>query len=185
MWMVTDNNELCHYGTPRHSGRFPFGSGKRPFQGVSSIKRKKYINEDGSLTEDGKAQKKKYVETNAYNKAKQMYFSNKRNEAENISQAGKKAVEATRSARKILKRFSDKKEKENDNIDLSKMSDQELIQSINRINLEKNYLRLIKEEKGIDRGREIINDILDTVGDALTIGGSAAAIYWTIKQAMG
>lgn len=26
-------DELYHYGTPRHSGRYPYGSGKRPFQG--------------------------------------------------------------------------------------------------------------------------------------------------------
>lgn len=25
-------NELYHYGTPRHSGRYPYGSGARPFQ---------------------------------------------------------------------------------------------------------------------------------------------------------
>lgn len=26
-------DELYHYGTPRHSGRYPYGSGERPFQG--------------------------------------------------------------------------------------------------------------------------------------------------------
>lgn len=28
---LTDD-ELCHYGTPRHSGRYPWGSGENPFQ---------------------------------------------------------------------------------------------------------------------------------------------------------
>ena len=28
---LTDE-ELCHYGTPRHSGRYPWGSGENPFQ---------------------------------------------------------------------------------------------------------------------------------------------------------
>lgn len=32
--------ELYHYGVPRRSGRFPFGSGERPFQGLG-IKAKK------------------------------------------------------------------------------------------------------------------------------------------------
>lgn len=32
MIKMTDS-ELYHYGTPRHSGRYPYGSGKRPFQG--------------------------------------------------------------------------------------------------------------------------------------------------------
>ena len=27
-----DNEELQHYGTPRHSGRYPWGSGKNPYQ---------------------------------------------------------------------------------------------------------------------------------------------------------
>ena len=26
------NNELYHYGTPRHSGRYPWGSGENPYQ---------------------------------------------------------------------------------------------------------------------------------------------------------
>ena len=30
---MNDVNELYHYGTPRHSGRYPYGSGKRPYQG--------------------------------------------------------------------------------------------------------------------------------------------------------
>ena len=27
---VYDENKLVHYGTPRHSGRYPWGSGKNP-----------------------------------------------------------------------------------------------------------------------------------------------------------
>ena len=26
------DDELYHYGTPRHSGRYPWGSGKNPYQ---------------------------------------------------------------------------------------------------------------------------------------------------------
>ena len=29
---MTDNNELMHYGMPRRSGRYPWGSGKDPYQ---------------------------------------------------------------------------------------------------------------------------------------------------------
>lgn len=31
--MIKMNDALYHYGTPRHSGRYPYGSGKRPYQG--------------------------------------------------------------------------------------------------------------------------------------------------------
>ena len=30
--LLTQNDELMHYGTPRHSGRYPWGSGDRPHQ---------------------------------------------------------------------------------------------------------------------------------------------------------
>ncbi|MBO7450642.1 MAG: hypothetical protein J6U54_09755 [Clostridiales bacterium] len=35
------DDELAHYGTPRHSGRYPYGSGKRPYQ---NSKEQVYIN---------------------------------------------------------------------------------------------------------------------------------------------
>lgn len=31
--LLDRSDELMHYGTPRHSGRYPWGSGERPFQG--------------------------------------------------------------------------------------------------------------------------------------------------------
>ena len=50
-----DEDELYHYGTPRHSGRYPYGSGKRPYQGVLGMKWgvRRYQNEDGTLTPEG------------------------------------------------------------------------------------------------------------------------------------
>lgn len=32
MIVYSDEDTLCHYGTPRHSGRYPWGSGKDPYQ---------------------------------------------------------------------------------------------------------------------------------------------------------
>lgn len=32
MYILEDNGELYHYGTPRHSGRYPWGSGEDPYQ---------------------------------------------------------------------------------------------------------------------------------------------------------
>ena len=29
---TVENEELMHYGTPRHSGRYPWGSGDNPYQ---------------------------------------------------------------------------------------------------------------------------------------------------------
>ena len=32
-------NELSHYGTPRHSGRYPWGSGENPYQGDAAFQK--------------------------------------------------------------------------------------------------------------------------------------------------
>lgn len=48
-----DQNELYHYGTPRHSGRYPWGSGENPYQGdfdfkahVASLKNKGWTQKE-------------------------------------------------------------------------------------------------------------------------------------------
>lgn len=35
--MYNEPYELKHYGTPRHSGRYPYGSGKRPYQSFKKV----------------------------------------------------------------------------------------------------------------------------------------------------
>lgn len=47
-------NYLMHYGTPKHSGRYPWGSGERPYQHGGKIGFRKYQNRDGSLTLEGR-----------------------------------------------------------------------------------------------------------------------------------
>lgn len=95
MIKMTDN-ELYHYGTPRHSGRYPYGSGSRPFQGNPEMYKKykelsKDIDQNGRLTESGK--KKfidfdNYVNTNVYTNNKR-YLNREIDEA-NIQRVKKK-----------------------------------------------------------------------------------------------
>ena len=44
------NDYLAHYGLPRRSGRYKWGSGKEPYQ---SLRVRRYQNSDGSLTKAG------------------------------------------------------------------------------------------------------------------------------------
>lgn len=44
--------ELYHFGTPRHSGRYPWGSGKRPFQSEEDSKVEKGITEKQKLVKE-------------------------------------------------------------------------------------------------------------------------------------
>lgn len=45
------SNEIYHYGTKRRSGRYPYGSGERPFQGLSNRNKILKYYKNGSLTE--------------------------------------------------------------------------------------------------------------------------------------
>ena len=49
---MSEENELYHYGTKRHSGRYPWGSGDDPFQGASS-----FVNEIDKLHKQGLSEK--------------------------------------------------------------------------------------------------------------------------------
>lgn len=44
--------ELCHYGTKRHSGRYPWGSGETPYQHSGD-----FLSRVEQLTEQGMSEK--------------------------------------------------------------------------------------------------------------------------------
>ena len=45
------DNELCHYGTPRHSGRYPWGSGDDPYQRNKGFMSRYKELKDSGMTE--------------------------------------------------------------------------------------------------------------------------------------
>ena len=56
--MIIENSYLMHYGTPRHSGRYPWGSGENPYQGEDfsySAYTKQFKNEGKTETEIAKS----------------------------------------------------------------------------------------------------------------------------------
>ena len=157
MWIVT-NNELCHIGIPRRSGRYPFGSGKRPFQSVN----------DGAKKEDSKQQVKVKI-NNEKNGKKIDKVRGIGNDVNTITRTLKRRVGAT---------------SKNQSFDTSSMSDADLQKAINRLGLEQRYSQLMNQQN-MSRGQSFVNDLLDTVGDVATIGASVATIYLSIKAVKG
>lgn len=93
-----------------------------------------------------------------------------------VSPAEKIAKEAGRitdNTGKIIKTVK-KAKNINGERESKKLSDQELRNRINRMNLEKQFDQLIEED--YDRGHLTANDILDTVGSFVQIGGSIATM---------
>ena len=109
-----NNNYLEHYGIPRRSGRYPWGSGSRPFQGDSPA-----AKSSGKTKTSGKSGK-----TGLFKK-------------------GKTKTESSSE-------------------DISKISSEDLQKKINRIQLEKQYRDLTTKPKTVSKGRQILNNILES-----------------------
>lgn len=87
------------------------------------------------------------------------------------------ATQAVKNLKRNLKQPSSQKRE-----DLSQMSDQELRDKINRMQLEENYNRL-KNSREASRGSEFVDKALDVVGDTALLAGSIASIILLFKKA--
>lgn len=73
-----------------------------------------------------------------------------------------------------------RKKQKNKTYDLSNMSDKELREVVNRMNMEQQYSNLMASQTS--RGKDRVDRILDNVGTALTIGSSALTLAIAIKE---
>lgn len=140
------------------SGRYPLGSGERPYQGENSKfdKFKKFV----------KKANKKSIHT--------------KKGSENISPASatlREVENVSRLGSRIAGRNSRNQKK-----DYSSMSDQELRESINRMRLEQDYEYLISNRNSVKTGKETLMEILDTAGDVAAIGVSVATILSIVHE---
>ena len=150
---------------------------------------RRYQNKDGTLTEAGKKRYDRDIrENNARKKENRITIDGpdpKRWAKEDLERS-KKLVDVSSN---IVKKASDL-EKDTapkpikKRMNLSKMTDQELKQSINRELLERQYNDLFgkTENAEISKGRKYVRDILNAAGTVLAIGSSALSIALAIKE---
>ncbi len=151
---------------------------------------RRYQNSDGSLTSAGRRRLQgsgvSYDENGRVNgdnsgRARWAVHQTVANDYKNASSVLQTASNATKVASSISNRGAKRKRaKVMNQMDLSKMSDQELQAAINRLNLERNYKALSTEH--IESGRDYVSSFLSTTGDVLAIGASAASIMMMIHQ---
>lgn len=158
-------NELYHYGILGQS----WGN-------------RRYQNEDGTYTEEGKARRRVSDEQSAK-------FKKNLNKAFIPSVKGGKdkppvspAEYATKRTGEIVNNIrsinSHRKDPVN-NEDLTKYSDEDLRRMINRMNLEKQYRDLSSKE--INTGKVKVDEILDIVGSVVGIAGGVAGMIAILK----
>lgn len=163
---------------------------------------RRYQDKDGSLTAAGK--KRYYQEADAggyhetsYGGGRYKRTGKKKDQIESyyadpnkwvkddLSRSRKLADESSTMANK-LKGLNDMsmRNKPKNKLDLSKMSDKEMREQINRALLEKQYNDMFAPAN-TSRGQERVGQILETAGSVLAVGSSALGIALAIKELKG
>ena len=162
---------------------------------------RRYQNKDGSLTDAGKkryARDAREKEFDNYDDAKGVYYkSSKKNGRSELaadpSRYAKEDLTRTKRLTEETSRMTGELKKANDTairnkpkntMDLSKMSDKELRDQINRAFLEKQYNDMFAPQT-TSKGREYASKVLETSGTVLTITSSALGIALAIKELRG
>lgn len=183
-------DELYHYGIPRKSGRYPYGSGKEPYQ---DNPKKRRLNKDESAPK-------------ATSKRPESIWAKHRR-----AQAEKKATKD----REAQKTKAEKEAKEKAKLEASKspsqkakeMSDEELIRAINRLRLEQTYMSMVnpsnqqsqqqqsqKAKTAVEKGKRLIDkmksgskdiaDLSQNIGNIMGGAQKAYANYQSIMKLM-
>lgn len=166
-----ENNYLKHYGV------LGMKWGKR-----------KYQNKDGTLTPAGKKRYDRDVrENNAKKKDNRINIDGpdpNRWVKEDIDRTRKATNSAADTVRELQKVNNATSRKTKTRMDLSKMSDQELRNRIQRERLEREYNDMFAPQK-VSKGRQYVTNTLEVAGTTLAIGSSALGIALAIKELKG
>lgn len=153
---------------------------------------RRYQNPDGSLTEAGQ---RRYDRDIRENNAKK-----KDNRIKDLEETGpdpkrwvredlersQQVVDANSDLVKELKKIEQNSTPKSTpkKLDLSKMSDKELRDHINRELLEQQYNKLFADTSPskVSKGREILHETLETAGSVLAVTGSVLSIIMAIKK---
>lgn len=169
------NNQLWHWGV------------KGMKWGV-----RRYQNADGSLTDAGKRRYSTDVAANAKKKKDNRLPEESLNDpnrwVKEDRERTKRVVDSGSQMAGNLKTLNDKsmriQARRTPKMDLSKMTDQEMRERINRAMLEKQYDDMFNPKK-VYSGREAVSDTLEIAGSVLTITSSALGIALAIKELKG
>ena len=137
---------------------------------------RRYQNEDGTYTELGKERRRKGDKSGKY------FERDKQGKSPAESIAGYVNT-ISRESGNIGRTLSSKKVERKNDSKIKQMSDAELRDRVNRLNLEKQYRYLTAEDTA--RGRVTASDILSVFGSIAAIGSSGVAIYAELKKLKG
>lgn len=145
--------------------------------------RRRYQNKDGSLTPEGV---KRYG-------SKENFESKYDADVKANLEASRKLSDGSRNMARSTKEWDDnrsrKKQKKADKAveeavreKARQMSDQELREAVNRLNMEENYTRMMQNRERIDLGESKVSKYMDRTMAALTVTSTALSIALAVKE---
>ncbi len=152
---------------------------------------RRYQNKDGSLTPQGKLRysrderdnltKKKGNKVNLSDNSAnaKRWVKEDMTRGKNVTDNAGNLVRATRELERVTS-----KPKENPRLDLSKKTDAELREAINRELLERQYNQVFNAPQ-VSKGREAVRDVLDVTGSTLAVVSAGLGIALAVKELKG
>ena len=142
---------------------------------------RRYQNADGSLTPAGK---KRYRDEAA--KIERQLNTNKKGiTSEDYETALKRVKKADDTLNDIRKTRQEPKKAAHEaeiRRKVSTMSDKELQQAVNRLNMEERYTQVMTQRGRLEKGKSKVDQILDVAGSTLTGAATALSIMVAITQ---
>ena len=145
--------------------------------------RRQYQNKDGSLTPAGR---ERYGSKENFEK---QYLTEQKAAMNAVKKASDEGVKTARAGRELEAERTRKKQRKADKAleeatreKARQMSDQELREAVNRLNMEENYTRMIQNRERIDVGESAVTKILDGTMKGMTLASTALAIALAIKE---
>ena len=126
---------------------------------------RRFQNKDGSLTPAG---------------AKRYSADDYKSALDKVNKADKTLKDVKKMRNEAEAKTYEKKIK----YDLSKMSDKDLQQAVNRLNMEERYAQVMTQRHRLEQGEDKVNKILNAAGSALTGAATALTIAAAMKELM-
>ena len=145
--------------------------------------RRRYQNKDGSLTPAGK---QRYGSEENFESRYDEDVKSGIKAAKKLTDGGKDLAKATKE--KESERSRKKQREANKAIEEAardrarSMSDQELRDAVNRLNMEENYTRMMQNRERIELGESAASKFMDRSITALTLASTALSIALAVKE---
>lgn len=136
---------------------------------------RRFQNSDGSLTAAGRKR---------YGDGKGSSVEDYQNAIKKTKAAGE-SVENIRKFNNDIKRIKDPAMEKRIRKSTEQMTDKELQQRVNRLNMEDNYTRMMMHREQLKQGEDYVNKVLDVSAVALRGATTALTIALLVKQLKG